>query len=372
MRLCEQVDEWFVFENHAEWRTCLFVFVPRLTPVERPSSLLWSVALRAVARVALFCAHRALFFPSCLVTSLCDSSDDFSSMARGSRKHCSYHVITIHLITHGGGAVVLIRMAWRKSFGRSGRMVAVSGNTLVDGRPREHNGNSTEFKFVFTSFSGVLARTTDLVTLVSSLSTMRTGTTERSAAEFWLIPVECGWVKNKNKEQGIQKDKSKGKRNENPKRGQLTELRSNCRKWGHNVPSCWHGKEKQVNRVRNKAGTASVSSSSSTLMSTDADTKELGLIESGSENAEKSWLGMVAGFVAINQFSMDSVTSVHVCPKSSATHATLSLKGWGMRGVVCNEMDLHREVCTRRPMLSVIWWEIEGFHLTVGDGCRKF
>ena len=101
------------------------------------------------------------------------------------------------------------------------------------------------------------------------------------------------------------------------------------------------------------------------------DTKELGLIESGSENAEKSWLGIIVGFVAINQFSMDSVTSLHVCPKSYATHATLSVKVWGMREVVCNEMDLHGEVCTRRPMLSIIWWEIEGFHLTVGDGCRK-
>ena len=32
---------------------CLFL-VPRLTPVERPSSLLWSVVFRAVAWVALF------------------------------------------------------------------------------------------------------------------------------------------------------------------------------------------------------------------------------------------------------------------------------------------------------------------------------
>ena len=83
------------------------------------------------------------------------------------------------------------------------------------------------------------------------------------------------------------------------------------------------------------------------------------------------WVCMVVGFVANNQFSMDSVTSVHVCPKSYATHATLSLKNWSMRGRVCNEIDLHGEVCTRRPMLSMIWWEIEGFHLTVGDGCRK-
>ena len=45
-------------------------------------------------------------------------------------------------------------------------MVVVSGNTLVDGRPREHNGNSTEFNFVFKSYSGVVARTTDLASHV--------------------------------------------------------------------------------------------------------------------------------------------------------------------------------------------------------------
>ena len=91
---------------------------------------------------------------------------------------------------------------------------------------------------------------------------------------------------------------------------------------------------------------------------------------------------MVVGFITINQFSVDFVTSVHVCPKNSATHATLSLKVWGMREVVSNEMNLHCEVFTvkvfavvcevrRRQLLSMIWWEIEGFLLTVGDGCRK-
>ena len=76
------------------------------------------------------------------------------------------------------------------------------------------------------------------------------------------------------------------------------------------------------------------------------------------------------------------MTSVHVCPKSYATHATLTLKVWGMREVVYNEMNLHGEVFTvkvfavvcegrRLQLLSMIWWEIEGCHLTVGDGCRK-
>ena len=63
---------------------------------------------------------------------------------------------------------------------------------------------------------------------------MSTGTSERSAAEFWLMPMECGWVKskdkNKNKEQEPKKGKSKGKGKGNPKSGELTELRSNCSK----------------------------------------------------------------------------------------------------------------------------------------------
>ena len=91
---------------------------------------------------------------------------------------------------------------------------------------------------------------------------------------------------------------------------------------------------------------------------------------------------VVCFFVVINQFSVDFVTSVHVCPKSYATHATLSLKVWGMREMVSNEMNLHGEVFTvkvfavvcegrRRQLLSMIWWEIEGFLLTVGDGYRK-
>ena len=88
---------------------------------------------------------------------------------------------------------------------------------------------------------------------------------------------------------------------------------------------------------------------------------------------------MVVGFITINQFSVDFVTSVHVCPKSCATYATLF---GGMREVVSNEMNLHGEVFTvrvfavvcegrRRQLLSMIWWEIEGFLLTVGNGCRK-
>ena len=61
MRLCEQVDEWYVLRTTQNGEcVCLFL-VPKLTPVERPSSLLWSVVFRAVARFALFCARCALF-----------------------------------------------------------------------------------------------------------------------------------------------------------------------------------------------------------------------------------------------------------------------------------------------------------------------
>ena len=122
-------------------------------------------------------------------------------------------------------------------------MVEVSGNASKEERLREHNGNSTEFKFVFKSYSGVVSRTTDLAALMSSMSKMKTGTSDRSATESWLIPIECGWDKGKNKEQ-----EEKG--NENPKSG----LSSNCRKWGHNDASEWHErrKNKQVNRIRHR------------------------------------------------------------------------------------------------------------------------
>ena len=112
--------------------------------------------------------------------------------------------------------------------------VKVSGNTSEEEeRLREHNGNSTEFKFVFKSYSGVVARTTDLVALMSSMSKMRTGTSDRSAAESWLIPIECGWDKGKHKE-----PTEKG--NENPK---------NCRRWGHKDASEWHERKNKRNRL---------------------------------------------------------------------------------------------------------------------------
>ena len=155
------------------------------------------------------------------------------------------------------------------------------------------------------------------------------------------------------------------KRNENPKSG----LSGNCGKWGHNDASGWHGKEKQVNRVR--------SSSSSTLVATDVDTKEKG----GKRRRELAWYG--------RWFHNDQSVArglcdfrVHVCPKNSATHTTFVSQIECMREVVSNEMNLHGEVFTvkvfavicegrRRQLLSMIWWEIEGFLLTVGDGCRK-
>ena len=129
LRLCEQVDEWYVLRTTQNGKYACCFLVPRLTLVERPSSLLWRALLLSV--VSSF--------------SVCEKVPCVTHMTRtplGSRKHCSCPVITIHFITHGSGAVVLIRIAGRKSCGGSGRMVVVSGNTLVDGRPREHNGNS--------------------------------------------------------------------------------------------------------------------------------------------------------------------------------------------------------------------------------------
>ena len=105
----------------------------------------------------------------------------------------------------------------------------------------------------------------------------------------------------------------------------------------HNVANCWHGKEKHVDQVRNKAGKVSLSSSSSTLVATDADTKELGLIESVSENAEPSWLGMFVGFLAINQFSMDS--DFRACVSEKFCHP---------RHFVSQSLGVCEEWCTTR------------------------
>ena len=87
---------------------------------------------------------------------------------------------------------------------------------------------------------------------------------------------------------------------------------------------------------------------------------------------------MVVGFITIKRFSVHCVTS----DASYATYANFSQMFGGMREVVYNEMNLHGEVFTvkvfavvcegrRLQLLSMIWWEIEGFLLTVGDDCRK-
>ena len=75
------------FENHAEWIMCMLFFVPRLTPVERPSPLLWRADLLSVASS----------FYLCVLISLCDAHTPRT--AQGSRKHCSYHVVTIQIFT---------------------------------------------------------------------------------------------------------------------------------------------------------------------------------------------------------------------------------------------------------------------------------
>ena len=115
-------------------------------------------------------------------------------------------------------------------------MVEVSGYKLEEERFREYHGNWTEFKFVFKSYSGVVARTTDLVALKSSMSRMETRTSNRSATESWRIPIECGWDKGKHKD-----PKEQG--NKNPRNG----WSSNCGKWGHNDASAWLEKVKKVN-----------------------------------------------------------------------------------------------------------------------------
>ena len=69
-------------------------------------------------------------------------------------------VLAIHFITHGSGAVALIRFAVLAPL----KSWADAGAALVDGRllgrPRAYSGNSEEwnaFKFVFKSYIGVVA-----------------------------------------------------------------------------------------------------------------------------------------------------------------------------------------------------------------------
>ena len=131
------------------------------------------------------------------------------------------------------------------------------------------------------------------------------------------------------------KGKAKARAKERAKKNQRARSSKgwcdNCGQWGHKAANCWHGEEKEVHQVQGKAGTASSSSSQSTLSATDVGTKEIALIESVCEDAEMSWIFMVADAVAINQLSTDGAHSlvvdsgafVHVCPKSYATHVTL-------------------------------------------------
>ena len=141
---------------------------------------------------------------------------------------------------------------------------------------------------------------------------MRTAT----SSPLGPVPREIGWVKNKGKgmkkEKGKEEGKSKGKGNEKPKNEKFKGCCNNCIKWCHNAANCWHGKEKHVHQVQGNTGTASLSSLSPTLTAKDVGTEEMGLIESVSEDAEESWLFMVAESVAINQLSMDCAHSLVV------------------------------------------------------------
>ena len=158
------------------------------------------------------------------------------------------------------------------------------GAALVDarlfGRPRAYGGNSQEwnaFKFVFKSYIGVahpmLAAMIHAETLresiMLSLSKRRTAIRPSSAGHGPVM--EIGWVKGKgqgkgkNKENGKGKGKSRGKGKEKTKSEKFEGWCNNFGKWGHKAANCWHGKEKQVHQVQGKAGTASSSSSQSTL-----------------------------------------------------------------------------------------------------------
>ena len=57
------------------------------------------------------------------------------------------------------------------------------------------------------------ARTADLVSLMSSLSKMRTAATSSSSAGHCLVPMEIGWVKGKGQGKGKARAKERAKKN---------------------------------------------------------------------------------------------------------------------------------------------------------------
>ena len=225
-------------------------------------------------------------------------------------------------------------------------MVEVSGNMLEEERPREYKRNSTEFKFVFKSYSGVVARTTDLVALMSSMFKMRTGTSDPRATESSLIPIECGWDKGNTKEhekratrtrrvveQQLQKMGSQRCQWLASRREKLTEFEAVRRlRWW---PQMW--------------------------------TKEQG----GKRRRKLAWYGR---WFHTDQTVLRALCDFRARVSEKFCHLRdfLSIKVWGMREVVYNEMNLHGEVFTvnvfavfregrRRQLLSMIWWGIEGF-----------
>ena len=159
-----------------------------------------------------------------------------------------------------------------------------------------------------------------------------------------------------------------------------------------------------MHQVQGKAGTASSSSSQSTLTATDVGTKQIGLVESVCEDAEMGWLFMVAAdAVAINKLSMGTALTAWLltqeltcmCVRKDMPLTRLSkhcqnagevwifdqqvvrCSRFVVCEVVCNAMDLHGKVFTvkipfvvcevRRPLLSLVMLEDKGFHLTVGN-----
>ena len=117
MRLCEQVDEWYVLRTTQNGEfVCLFL-VPRLTPVERPSSLLWRADLHSVV---------SSFYP-CVVTSLRDAPDECAHSALRLKAHenlalaMSSQFISLHMVAEqlfrsvlpDGRVVVDLAVRWR-------------------------------------------------------------------------------------------------------------------------------------------------------------------------------------------------------------------------------------------------------------------
>ena len=137
-------------------------------------------------------------------------------------------------------------------------------------------------------------RTADLVNLMSSLSKMRTAATSSSSAGHGPAPMEIGWVMGKGQGKSKNKEKGKGEGKKNPRARSSRDGATTAESGVSKPQTVGMEKRNRCTKCKVKLVRRALSSSQCTLSATDACTKEIRLIESVCEDAEMSWIFMVA------------------------------------------------------------------------------